>query len=98
MTRYIILILANAYTHEPIAGPPCYLKTYDVEARDGRGVSVFTTDKRDAMRFDSLRDALACWKQSPKCRPWRNDGKHNRPLTAYTVEILTDDAEPLRLQ
>jgi hypothetical protein len=69
-----------------------YLATYDPEARDGRGDATWTTDRAKARRFADLRAAMECWRQVPKARPVRPDGKPNRPLTAFTVtfETVTD--------
>ena len=68
--------------------PTGYIKSFDVEAKDGHG-HVVTTEKRDeALTFPSAREALIFLWQEPKCRPIRPDGKPNRPLTAFTVEII----------
>jgi hypothetical protein len=64
-----------------------WLKSYNPEAHAGRGAVKFTDDVDEAMTFPDRRSAFACYLQVPKNHPVRDDGKPNRPLTAYTVEI-----------
>ena len=71
-----------------------YLKTYDPEAHEGMGLIEFTGDVHEAMKFVSAVEALRCLRQVPNNRPIRSDGKPNRPLTAYTVQILAVDFPP----
>lgn len=70
----------------PIAGQ--FLKTFDFEACDGRGHGTFTKDVEEAMEFETIKAATEFWMTSPKCRPTREDGEPNRPLTASSVEIF----------
>jgi hypothetical protein len=69
----------------PVAGQ--WLKSYDPEAHDGQGDAVFTDKIQEAWVFSSMTDALATWRAVPKARPFRPDGKPNRPLTTFTVEF-----------
>lgn len=62
-----------------------YLKSYDAEAHDGRGSAIFTPHVEEALKFDSAVDALECWRTQSKTRPLRDDGKPNRPLTAFNI-------------
>ena len=39
------------------------------------------------MRFVSIAEAMEYWRTVSTTVPFRPDGKPNRPLTAYTVEI-----------
>ena len=64
-----------------------YLRYWDVEAHDGRGVAEWTYDIAKAYLFSSSIDAARVWKLVPVCRPLREDGKPNRPLTAFSVII-----------
>lgn len=66
-----------------------YLKSYDPEAHDGRGWAEWTVDLDEARRFDSSIEIFECWKQVPKARPVRDDGRPNRPLTAFSITPLT---------
>lgn len=63
-----------------------YLKSYDPEA-DGV-LGVWTADIAQARVFDSLEDLTTCWRQVRQREPVRADGLPNRPLTAFTVEII----------
>ena len=42
-------------------------------------------DERDARQFPSAKEAILYWRQS---HGTRIDGKPNRPLTAFNVEIV----------
>jgi hypothetical protein len=77
---------------EPALGLPGYLRAFDPDADDGRGVVVVTQDRREAMRFDAAAAALAMWKRQSSVRPLRPDGQPNRPLTAFTVMLEQADA------
>lgn len=73
-----------------------YLKEYDpskdgVDA-DGRAMVahiITTPDIDEALQFPSHTEAWECWKQVDPRKPMRADGRPNRPLTAFTVQILT---------
>jgi len=81
---HVIRILALA------SGHPCqvgWLKSFDPEAFDGRGDAVLTDRIEDAQHFESFAAAITCWRQQPRTRPLRPDGRPNKPLTAFTVEI-----------
>jgi hypothetical protein len=85
--RYVIRLLSIAgcrALRAPELGG--YIKSFDAEANDGMG-AVRTGSIEDALVFDTKHSAILFWQQSPKCRPLRPDGKPNRPLTAYDVEI-----------
>ena len=64
-----------------------YLKSYDPDARGGRGTVETTEDRDQAMQFADAGAAMECWRRPSKVLPLRPDGKPNRPLTAYNVEI-----------
>lgn len=63
-----------------------YLAWFDVDAFDGRGSDHWTDNLADAIRFPSFVAAMAAWKTTSRVRPVREDGRPNRPLTAYSVE------------
>jgi hypothetical protein len=77
----------------PYAGT--YLVDCDVDAHDGRGAVLATKDRSRAKVFADAAEAFTYWKRTSRVRPRRPDGKPNRPLTAYHIEILKDDTEPL---
>jgi hypothetical protein len=64
-----------------------YLKSYDIEAHNGRGSAEWTRDKDKAMQFVSLTHAASAWNTQSKIRPLRDDGKPNKPLTSFTIEV-----------
>ncbi len=70
----------------PIAGQ--FLKSFDFEYDNGVGHGEFTSNVEEAMEFETIRDASEFWMTVPKCRPIREDGEPNRPLTCSTVEIF----------
>ena len=65
-----------------------WLKSYDPEAHGGEGAAEGTFDLAEALRFPTAGEALLCWRQVPNAKPVRSDGRPNRPLTAFTVEIV----------
>lgn len=71
------------------AGPQVglYLRDWDLEDRGGRGSSVWVADIYQAAPFASLPAAMGTWKAQCASVPLRPDGKPNRPLTMYSVEI-----------
>ncbi len=86
-----------------VARPPTpfdgqYVLEYDPErngvAPDGRLMSahiVTTKDVGRARRWATGGEALAFWRQVCQREPTRIDGKPNRPLTAFTVEIASPE-------
>lgn len=69
-----------------------YLESFDPEMHaPGKpyptGFAVWTEDPGKAMRFPNKEAAFKYVRQIPKCCPTRPDGKPNRPLMAFTMEI-----------
>jgi hypothetical protein len=83
-----VLVCWGMATHGSEGDGPIgeYLEQYDVEAHDGRGFATFTDDPAKAMRFTDLSEAVETWRMQSKVRPLREDGKANRPLTAFSME------------
>lgn len=54
------------------------------EPYDG-GLLEVTDDPEKALLFGSAVDAMECWRKSHGTRP---DGRPNRPLTVFTVEVV----------
>jgi hypothetical protein len=67
---------------------PCYLKSFNPDAFDGGGSADATQDRAEAMRFADRNAALTFALQPSKVRPRRADGKLNRPLMVFTMEIV----------
>lgn len=64
-----------------------YLQAFDFEAGNGRGLIDMTSDIQKAKVFADMTEAFEFYRHVPKCKPWREDGKPNRPLTASNWEF-----------
>jgi hypothetical protein len=70
-----------------------YLRSYEVDHQPTGGPwIVFTTDVGEALRFPDAAAAMECWRQQSVAMPLRPDGRPNRPLTAYSIEVVRADA------
>lgn len=71
-----------------------YLEDFDPEAHGvdlyPTGYATFTSDINKARRFNGPLDAFKYIMQVPKICPYRPDGKPNRPLMAFTLEVSHD--------
>lgn len=84
MTVLIAIGFANGQ-HCPHADQ--YLEWFDFDFANGLGRGQFTRDRTKALTFASPAKAMEFWKTISSVRPFRPDGKPNRPLTALTVEV-----------
>jgi hypothetical protein len=75
-----------------------YLKAFDFEAENGRGWAEFTAKRKEAKVFPTIQDAFAFRTTVPKCKPLREDGLPNRPLTACTIEFEQTDRGTVRVR
>jgi hypothetical protein len=71
---------------------PTYVRDCDFEVLSG---VIFTQNRDRAKQFENAEQALEYWRTQSKTNPLRPDGKPNRPLTAYTVTVLKEGADPL---
>lgn len=62
-----------------------YLEWSDPNARNGFGDDRWTSKLAKAKKFASFEAAMQCWQAQSSVRPFRDDGKPNRPMTAYSV-------------
>lgn len=83
--RYAIVVL-DAPGVAPERG--LYIKQFSPDARGGRGEVVFTNNGTQALTFATYAEAFEFWRQQSTVQPLRPDGQPNRPLTAWTVEII----------
>lgn len=83
----VVLILRGTANGASTPMDGQYLKDFDFEADDGRGEIDMTPDLADAMTFPHVGHALAFRNRVPVCRPRREDGKPNRPLSSTTWEV-----------
>lgn len=82
---YIMVIRGTAFE---LYAKPKYLEKYDPDGNNGRGYILITDDISEAKRFESAHEAMMAWKKQSTVDPIRPDGKPNRPLSSFTVEIL----------
>lgn len=74
-----------------------YLAAYD-PSRPGRSPEGYemlahievTDDPARALWFPDLLAAMACYRRA---HGWREDGEPNRPLTAFTIQIVNKGEE-----
>ena len=65
-----------------------YVTEFDPDFRDGLGRVDSTKDINKAKAFPDATAAFSFWKTQSKVRPTREDGRPNRPLTAFTVTTV----------
>ena len=88
---FLIQILALG-SGRPCAAAGEYVARFDPDGGDPTvayptGALETTPDADKALAFASAADAWACWRQASRRTPRRPDGRPNRPLTAFMVEI-----------
>lgn len=90
-------MIHHLYAIADALGTPigAWIKSCDVDARGGRGFVEFAIEREQAMAFPDLGAALAYWKRQSTVCPLRDDGRPNRPLTAYTVQPVPEHKEPI---
>jgi hypothetical protein len=64
-----------------------YLEWSDPDANNGKGDEGWTTDINKAKKFPSFTAAMECWTEQSSVKPYRPDGKPNKPLTAWSVTV-----------
>ncbi len=87
-----IKIICNALL---IPGPEDgqYIKEFHPDTDElGLGTVVTTADISKAKSFSSTEEARQFWNQQSKRVPFRPDGRPNKPLTAFTIQIARFDA------
>ena len=87
MSEPRIIRLIGPVGFEDLTSAPTWLASFDVDAHDGLGRVNGTRHRHEAMRFTDMRAAFEAYRTQSRVRPLRPDGKPNRPLTAYTIEI-----------
>lgn len=90
----IIQIMGDALGGRP-PPKPTFVLDCDVDAYEGRGNVVFTQKREEAKQFATPAEAFEYYCRQSTVAPLRDDGKPNRPLTAYHAVLLKDDQPPL---
>lgn len=70
-----------------------WLSAYDANAEPEPTIEVSRV-RAEAMAFTGVDAAIECMQAVRQQDPVRPDGKPNRPLTAYTVMVLDESAQP----
>src|SRR5215468_8311401 len=65
-----------------------YVSAFDPEFADGRGGITFSSHRSKALRWRDFLEACDAWRTQSKKKPVREDGKPNRPMTAYSIQIV----------
>lgn len=66
-----------------------YIAEFDVDAFGGFGKAVLTYDVDEAYTFPDPGSALTAIRQQSTLMPFRPDGYPNRPLMAYTSQVMS---------
>ena len=86
--RYALQVVALASAPLPGAEAGLFVQDADVDAFDGMGQATLTPDRHLAKSWASKVEAFDFWMTQSTVRPTRDDGQPNRPLTAYSVEVV----------
>jgi hypothetical protein len=62
-----------------------YLREFDLEFAGGIGSATWTPDISEAHAFPTFEAAFNTWRATSATCPLRDDGRPNKPLTAYSV-------------
>jgi len=84
---FILRIIRRADGAKSHAGG-LYVKSFDPNAIDGQGHVVLCKNPVEAVAFADKESAVHYWEQPSTAKPTRADGKPNRPMTVFTVEII----------
>ena len=84
----VVIRIVNLVGFGPTAETNRYAMDFDIAAHNGRGLIPTTADISQAKHFATASDALEFWRTPSRVRPLRPDGGINRPMTAFTVEIV----------
>ena len=83
-----IILIHGLATGERSPHDGRYVAEYTPDGHKGVGRLLSTADILEAKRYADAVEAMGAWKAVSNTHPIRLDGKPNRPLSAYTVEVL----------
>jgi|DEB0MinimDraft_6_1074348.scaffolds.fasta_scaffold88546_2 hypothetical protein len=66
-----------------------FLKEYDPDGNGGAGIIVSSRSLQDAKQYESVQEAIEHYRAVSKTHPRRVDGEPNRPITAFSAEVLS---------
>lgn len=72
---------------EPSEHEGRYVSRYDPDAHHGLGQVWTTRAPSNAIQFRTQQEAVEFYRQASSEKPIREDGRPNRPLTAFTVSV-----------
>ena len=91
---YVMIIHGYARDDIVFDSPGSYLEWYDPNIPDDtKPMMQFTYDIKKAKRFERAVEAMHEWNRIRDVDPIRPDGKPNKPLTAFTIEVVSLGAE-----
>jgi hypothetical protein len=64
-----------------------WCRDFNFESGLGRGLLLVTENWEEAKRFEDFMAAMMFWRTQCQSVPLREDGKPNRPFTAWTIEV-----------
>jgi hypothetical protein len=96
LMAYVVRIIGLLLDDELVPTPEdgLYVRLFDISRHDGIGPVPVTRFPRLAAHFASPADAVIWYRTRSTVRPTRPDGLPNRPLTAFTVEIIQAAEDP----
>ena len=88
MAEHMIRVVGTAFGAFPPGTPTLLVSGFDPDAKAGFGAISMTNDPDLALRFPSVGEATEFYRRQSKTRPFRPDGEPNRPMTAFSIEVL----------
>lgn len=89
MTGPLVMILRGQANGRATPWDGQFLKDFDFEAGDGVGMIDTTTAVEEAKQFSNMEEVLLFRNRQPNCKPLREDGLPNRPLTATHWQVVS---------
>lgn len=83
--KYALYVIGDASGLSNLQG---WLMAFDLESRNGLGDFLCSADPTEAYMWNSAQEALAIYNAQSVTRPLRDDGLPNRPMRAYTVQLV----------
>lgn len=84
----VIRIVGLAGGERAPQGESMYVQSYTPDGNEGRGEVELTTYRSAAKQYADAAEAHQEWARVSRTHPTRSDGKPNRPLSAFTIEVV----------